>query len=898
MSKTYIALDLETTGFDPIADQVIEIAAIKFKDGKIIDQFETLINPGVPIPSMITHITGIKAEDLVDSPTFKTVKDKLVEFIDDAPIIGHNIAFDVTFLNQKGCDLKNDLYDTVQLAGILIPGLASYSLDTITRHLKIGHENKHRAMSDTKACMDLYLLLIKKIEEIDAHTMEQILKVLDKSHWELKDVFESVKPSKKKHHKKESKPKEHILTGEFNLDEKQLLDLYENDGQLSKLIKAKNGEYEKRDAQPIFTKKILESFENSRGLIVEAGTGTGKTMAYLLAASYYSLKENTPIIISTHTKNLQEQILHRELPMLESIFDGLNLHIKTAVLKGRRNYLSVKRLEKLLEKDFFEDHEATFLIKILLWLNITENGDLDEISIQNKEGIVLEDICCNEFGCPHEIEAYKQGCFLMRARQKAEKANLIVINHSLLMQDAIAESPLLPEYDYLVIDEAHHLEKIATDTYTQHLAFNFFHRPFEKLHKFFEEITFSNAAGVDTYFHQIKELKLHLQQIISRIDIFFGLIGILMEKSMDPNQFQYQLNLKPVHFATPDWGKVIDAANSTEEIGKKILLDSQELLDKLKPLIELSSAQEAKNNIYECERRLQTLQNCLSNEALQQNVTWVYKAPDPVTGTINLKSAPLNVGPNLVTHLYKKKKSIIMASATLRTDNSFAFFREQLDLHDKFDELALPSHFNFPDQVKIVVAEDIEEPNTEGYFYNCANIIANTIKKNGGRTLVLFTSKKALSATYHQIAPKLKEEGFTVLAQNITGGRGKIIEHFKDEPDKCAILGTASFWEGVDIPGNDLNCVIMQKLPFDPPDDPLIVARCQKYSNSFNQYQLPRAILKFKQGFGRLIRTSRDTGSIIILDSRIVQKSYGPKFLQSLPEGIKIEYKTKSELAS
>jgi DNA polymerase-3 subunit epsilon/ATP-dependent DNA helicase DinG len=180
---------------------------------------------------------------------------------------------------------------------------------------------------------------------------------------------------------------------------------------------------------------------------------------------------------------------------------------------------------------------------------------------------------------------------------------------------------------------------------------------------------------------------------------------------------------------------------------------------------------------------------------------------------------------------------------------------------------------------------------------NCSELIKKIVKQNGGRTLVLFTAKKALSATYMLIAPQLKEEGINILAQGITGSRGKILEQFKDEPETSAIFGTDSFWEGVDLVGNMLTCVILQKLPFDPPDDPIIQARSQKYMDSFREYQIPRAILKFKQGFGRLIRSRKDTGSIVILDTRIIQKDYGMQFLKSLPEGIKIEYESKESLA-
>lgn len=909
MPQTYIALDLETTGFNAVEDQVIEIAAVKFTDGKVVETFDTLINPEIPVPSMITHITGLKNEDLVNAPHFEQIKDKLIEFIGPHPIVGHNISFDVTFLNQKGLNLINPLYDTVQLAGILMPGLASYSLDTLTRILKITHTKKHRAMSDTMACMELFFMLEERISQIDPDTFKQIENVLGRSTWSLSELFmiprtgkQKAKSNKKSKNTQKQEDTDSVpkITADV-LTEENILNIYSETGPLAQIIQASGQTYEPRAMQQKMTAEILKAFKNNSGLLVEAGTGTGKTMAYLLAAIYWSLTYHQKVVISSYTINLQQQIFKKDLPLIKSALQKLDPGIKVnaAILKGRKNYLSLKRLEKFLEKDFFMDHEVSLLIKVLLWIKHTQTGDLEELSVQNKEFLVLEDICCSEYVCPHEIPEFKNGCYLMKARAKAEQSDIIVVNHALLLQDAMATTPLLPESGYLIVDEAHHLEKVATDSFTITLSFNSFLRSFEKLLKISENLMHQNPDSIEAKatFPQIKELKNYLNQIISRIDIFFGLIGIFMEKNMDPSQFQYQLNLKPYHLNGTDWQKVRDAAKSIGELGMGILQALNALNEILKSdKVTSPYSGDIKNSSYECERRLADLKTALQEEQLNKQISWVYKAPDPVNGSINMKSAPYSIGQKLSEIIFKRKKSVILTSATLRTDHSFSFIREQLSLDNNFTEIALPSHFAYPDQVKILIPEDLPEPMTEGYFLSCCDLIYNIIKKNGGRTLILFTSKKALSATYHKIAAQLKVDGFTLLAQNITGGRGKIIEHFKDEPGTSAILGTASFWEGVDIPGHDLTCVVMQKLPFDPPEDPIILARSQKYHNSFGQFQLPRAILKFKQGFGRLIRSSKDTGSIIILDSRITQKSYGRQFLESLPEGIKIEYCGKKNL--
>ncbi len=894
--KTYIALDLETTGFDPLEDQVIEIAAVKFTGGKIIDRFETLVNPQIPIPPMITHITGIKAEDLTDAPLFPQIAEKLVNFIGNLPIIGHNIPFDISFLNRKGLQIPGPLYDTLQLSSILLPGLASYSLDTLTRILKINHEKKHRAMSDTMACYELFLILEQKIHQIDKETHLEIMKILGKSTWELRDLFAEVLPDQTVRSKKMligKKKKEPQASVIFN--EKDLADFYNTDGPLAKTIK----DYEPRAMQKQMTDLILDSFANSKNLLVEAGTGTGKTLAYLLASIYWSINSGKKVVVSTHTRNLQEQIIAKDLPLLAKVLQKLDppLYFKSANLKGRRNYLSYMRFRNFLQKDIFLDHEVTLLIKIILWLKETGSGDLDDLSLQGREFAVLDEICCAEYVCRHEDPDYVDGCYLMKARSAAESANIIVVNHALLMQDALAESPLLPENRYLIIDEAHHLERVATESLTISISYHNYIRPFEKVLRIFDDLL-KTPAGIFSDFQasdRLKTLKNAIHHLVSRIDIFFGLLGIFMEKNLEPSQFQYHLNLKHFHLGSPDWNKVIKSAAGVTENGLDFMKNLKAFHEELR--LPGASAKEIKNVIYECEKRLKDIGKAVPEPAPDQNgserISWLFKSPE---GGVSLKSAPASIGMTLQEILFNKKDSIILTSATLRTDHSFNFIRDQLNLDESFKESFLPSHFDFPEQVKILIPEDLPEPASEGYFIGCAGLIANIIRKNRGRTLVLFTSKKALSGTYHEIAPQLKEEGFTVLAQNITGGRGKILEHFKDEPDKCAIFGTTSFWEGVDIKGDDLTCVVMQKLPFDPPEDPIILARSSKYHDSFNQFQLPRAILKFKQGFGRLIRSSSDTGAIVILDSRIIHKSYGRQFLESLPEGIKVEIGSARQL--
>lgn len=868
MEKIFVALDLETTGFDAEQDQVIEIAAVKFDGEKVLSTFESLIKPNRTIPPIIAHMTGIRDEDLHDAPQFEEIKEKLVQFIGHYPIVGHNISFDVGFLNQKGLSLQSPLYDTLDLASILLPGLPSYSLDTLTRTLKIEHRNKHRALSDTKATQELFSMLLKKMEEIEPDAMKEIREVLNKSTWPMRELFLNVKSSGKAK-KTSAKPKEEP-SGDGRLTEEQMQNFFADAGPLSKAIDS----YESRPSQEKITTKILESFEQEKHLLLEAGTGTGKTIAYLLAAVFFAQKNNEKIIISTYTKNLQDQIINKDIPLLHKALRNLdkNVDFSSTLLKGRTNYISLKRLHKFMMKDLFEPHEVTFLLKIIFWLRETSTGDIDELNLQGKEFPLRFEICYEEGSDDENDPDFAHRSFLRRARQKAEQADIIIVNHALLLQSTVSGSSILPPHEYMIIDEAQHLEKVATDSLTLQFAANSFLRPFERLGRLDEK---QKAA---------------CHQIITRAEIFFGILGIFTEKHADAMELQYSYLIKEEALNSLEWQKVKDSVTLLHQLITELTNelenyrnDDEEMLRDVKALT------------YDIQKRRDDLHAVFLSNEWNNRIQWTYRTYE---GTSCLKSAPLNVGMQLHNLLFNAQKSIILTSATLQTQNTFDFIRGQLSLDDSVKSIALPSHFDYPDQVKIIIPEDLPAPATEGYFKACSRIIREIIKANGGRTLVLFTAKKALTATYMAIAPDLKSDGYNVLAQGLTGGKGKILEQFKEEPETSALFGTASFWQGVDIPGDLLTCIVMQKLPFDPPTDPIIYSRGLQYSDSFNEYQLPLAILRFKQGFGRLIRTSKDKGSMIILDSRILQSSYGRKFLESLPSGIRLEYAVSDNVAA
>lgn len=872
MNNIYIALDLETTGFDSEKDQVLEIAAIKFQGNQILEKFETLINPEVEIPAMVSHITGINQETVKDAPTFDQISKNLRNFLGNFPIVGHNIDFDLTFLEAKGIPLLNKQYDTFHLGSILLPNLPSYSLETISRELKINHQNKHRAMSDAHVCFELFQILTDKISEIPAATLEQIKHQVLKTSWDLGDLFIQAKSKVKRTLSAEIAG--NIPDLNLNIDSPEdLVDLLNSPSPLEQIV----SKYEARPAQKLMLEKILDAFKHKYSLLAEAGTGTGKTFAYLLAAAFQNRKHQSKVVISTNTNNLQDQILKKDFLVIKSIFP----EIQITTLKGHRKYLSLSRFEKLKSKDQLEEHELTTIIKTLIWLDKTVTGDLDELNLQNKETVLFEEICSNP-EITLKQKKYQQQDFLEKAREKAQSADIIVINHALLINDTVSETPILPEYQYLIVDEAHHLERTTTDALTEVLGQNKLTRLLEAFSSECEDIW----KGSLIFDGQMAELIPKLNGLKSKITeinekAFYLVRDFLLQTGKASPSIPCYFNLIRSITDSSVWQKIreyfkdlSDQKAGFEQLGNQLIsvvlqnqIEETELPVKLKKILQ----------IFE--------QTTSLAEIKADRIYWISKGLDEY---ISLHSAPLTINKITTEKLFKNKQSVILTSATLTTYGNFRFIKNELGLDENFEELKLASHFNYPDQVKIIIPENLPEPKDPQYLSHCNKVIKSVIEANKGKTLTLFTAKKDLSKTFHEIAASLKEKGINLLGQGISGGRGKIISNFESEPSKTAILGTNSFWEGVDLAGDILTCVIIQKLPFDPPDDPIIYARSQLFDRPFEEYALPRAILRFKQGFGRLIRTSSDTGAVIILDSRLLTKTYGRQFIISLPGGINI----------
>ncbi|MFA6295815.1 MAG: helicase C-terminal domain-containing protein [Patescibacteria group bacterium] len=873
--KIYVCLDIEVTDLLPSLGEIIEIAAIKFEGDKVIDEFQTFVNPKTEIPKIIKAVTGITDEMVKDAPLLHQIQDNLIKFIGDLPIIGHNISFDLGYLKAKGVDLPNKSYDTWKLATILLPSLGSHSLESLVSFLKMKNVQSHRAMGDVLATRELFSFLIAKIDELDIRILEDIRKLLTRHEWSLSELFIN--------HKKVKNLKSKIINQKLKIttqttndvipefDLRQIEKMFADQGKLSKVFK----NFEFRPNQIEMMKKVSETFLGDKHLVCEAGPGVGKSLAYLLPAVYFAKANNEKVVISTYTLNLQDQLLFKDIPIVR---ESVNFNFKAKKLVGRENYLCLRRFLELKSKKNLSEDELTVLVKILLWMPETPDGILNELSLSFQEEWVKKSLVCSSNFCLKRKCPNQKKCFYYKAKEEAKSADIVIINHALLAVSSDDENYL--DYKHLIIDEAHHLEDSMTSQLTKFVSN-------EKIDEFLKNIkSILNKIGKKEKSEVTDKIFHNLEKLTNQTDLFFGILNIFIKNNAFQDFYNGRLKLLLTDRVRNygEWWKVTGSINNLVLQFEVLEKSLTELLDHLK----VNYSTDDKNwqeIIYDLDglimenRETKDLLKEIIVNPLENGIYWLTFREEK----INLFSAPLNIDGYLKDNLFDKKETVILASATLTTDQGFDYFAKKLGLDETFDKIQIPSHYDFEKQATVILPTDFPLPNHNDFNNKTCEVLIDIGKKLKGKTLVLFTSYSAIRSVYKKLAFELRQEGVKVLAQGVTGGKMKLLNAFKSDKNTI-LLGTSSFWEGVDIPGENLSCLVITKIPFEVPSEPIFEARSSQYQNKFMQYSIPRAILTFKQGFGRLIRSKTDKGVVVMLDLRLENTDYGMKFLQALPK--------------
>ncbi len=898
--RVYAALDLETTGLDKTRHRIIEVGAVKFRGDQVLDEFQTYVNPYQQIPQFVQRLTGIRQADVDKAPPFAPVSVQLEEFLEDVPVIGHNVAFDVGFLKENGLPMPNVAYDTWDMASVLLPEASEYSLSLLAKNLGIDPDSPHRALDDARVTRMVFLALLARAKELDPVVSERIRSIAHRTSWSFGDLLGTdallrspafagpLDVQKLSERLSKPLPLERPEEEEA-LDIERVEAMADAGGMLSKFFPG----FEYRPEQKQMISAVARTFAEGGHLLVEGGTGVGKSVAYLLPAILHAVKNGQRVVVSTNTINLQEQLLQKDIPALAKALEQAGEisqgQLRAVSLKGRANYFCIRRWTNLSRSDTLSTDDARLLSKCLVWLQDTSSGDRGEMNLAGRDWQSWIRVSASDKGfCP----GLRQGmCFLRAARERAEAAHVIVVNHALLLSDLARGGGLIPEYDYLVVDEAHHLEEEATRQFGISVSQDWLEEQLDAMARYVEQaqiiLRTQRLSAPETL--RFQQLAAAAQESVpglrQRWQAMWDLAEEFVMNHRNENDNRVQMRINRSARTQPGWSEVEIGWENCDNLLQQARGRMEELYRYLDSLsVEdsdpwdtlLSDMSSWLEDLAEVRDQLRTV---ASVDFQDERIDWLSLERD---SNMVFNSAPLDVGPTLRTGLFDQKDCVVLSSATLTAQGSFEFIRHRLGL-ESAEELRVGSPFDYKKSTLLAVPADIPPPNARGYRDVVERCIGEIVRDAGGHTMALFTSHAALRAARQTLIRTVEDSGITVLAQGVDGPPHRLMRRFAENPNSV-LLGTSSFWEGVDLPSGVMTVLILARLPFNVPTEPVFAARSEQYEDPFQEFSVPQAVLRFRQGFGRLIRNAQDRGAVVVLDRRVLNGYYGRHFLDALPE--------------
>lgn len=797
----FLALDLETTGLDPQQDEIVEIGLVWFSEGEPKAKRSWLVRPTRLGEGLA--VSGLGWEELRGAPALVEVLPRVLPELAGQLVVAHNVQFDRAFLAAGARRLgipfpRAHWVDTLTLARALWPGRAGYSLEELKEELGLA-EGGHRALPDAEAAGRIFLTLLSHLASLPDEERTRLSPQLPEEVWEL-------------------------LPG---------AELAEAFGRLE----ARPG-YSRRPTQRAFARAALAAFQEGKVGLLEAGPGTGKTLGYLLPLLQLLAREGGRAVVATRTRALQEQLWRHDLPLAQ---EALGSGLSVALLKGRENYLCLRRLEELRGRLGAEE-----LGPVFAWAARTDTGDLDELSglIAGAREFLPElrdvPLRCGGAGC-----LFWRGCPSRRARDRARKAALVVVNHALLGADLAWGGRILGSYDYLVVDEAHGLPEALRAALSLELS----------------------PHGVPHLLGELREAvpgEARLERLRGRVaavhrEFWQALTPRVPEEPSRYGEGELAGLAGQAQALVAALVELAGALGKAAEQG-----EGEEMAERCRAL-----AQEA--------ARLGETAEALIRQSLEG---YVYYWERTLAGPI-LRASPVELAPLLAEGFWSQLAGAILTSATLAVGGDAGHLVRELGiLQGRAVFRSWPSPFSYR-RVRAFVVSGLPLPDDPDYPGALARLIGAALEEVPRRALALFTSRRLLSATREALA------GVPVLAQGIDGEREGLLARFRRHPPPVALLGLDTMWEGVDLPGEELELLFITRLPFPVPTDPLAQAEAERLrargEDPFTSLFLPRAVLKLRQGVGRLVRTPQDRGAIVITDVRAALRPYGERFLAELP---------------
>ncbi|GBG95096.1 ATP-dependent helicase [Ligilactobacillus salitolerans] len=909
--KIYAVVDLETTGTAINGtNRIIQFSCAFIENQQVVNEFSTLVDPKQPIPAEISHLTGIFDRDVKEAPSFEEVAGTIYALLQNTIFVAHNIAFDYNFLNSELTrvgypELGLKGIDTVQLAQVVLPTLPSYRLSDISRVLHLEHERPHNAASDAQTTAELFIELQKKIAELPVGVLEQLVRMGRKMEFETVDCFK--KEFRKKKQQEYTLPSELITVAGIVLQrpvfEQETLAPLEYPRTVQEKQKLFAHEIEWRKQQATMMDQIADFFESEQHVaLIDAPTGMGKTLGYLFPAAYQT-GQKKQVVISTATTALQAQLEERGFTLLKKL---LPFGCSYVSLKGNHHFIDLDRFYRSLYQPQ-NAHTVLLQMRILVWLTQTKTGDFDELHLTKIQDPIFAEIQHHGIEGLNQESPFYAVDFLRQKRATEQKADFLLTNHAYLSQHVLE---LSGPNSILIVDEAQHLPEMTRSSNKQTIDFDeikiladsLLVKIESKESYSFAELVKNQIISAASY-HKVLRL---IRQIDSRVPQLRAEFLHAFLKNGQRNEKNYEQLVAPAKlrgFIKAHLEEFVVVKNSAAAL---LNLD-QEIYREYIQQAEgghLSSVQSKLLNDYFT--LVDALQAALKNwpifsldrleQAGDNQLIWLTKSA--------FKEAHLRLNVGLMTtegflqkQIYAHFEHVLLTGAGLALEGMEQYVCSSLDLAPATVFSVYDAPFDYGQQVKAIIAKDAPDVGAVAYSDYCAYLaqaIGEICQQVQRQTLVLFNSLQTIQDVYRLLQENGQLSKRTLLAQGISGGVEKIRKRFLMDRDHQAILlGTGSFWEGIDLPQDDLELLLITRLPFQPVETIVNQARYQaaerEGQNPFSTIALPEAVSKLNQGFGRLIRTPQDQGGFVLLDSRILHKKYGVVFEKSFPVGLKLE---------
>lgn len=922
-NTTYAVVDIETTGTNLNANErVIQISCVFVKKHKIINTFVTDINPEMSIPNAIQQLTGITNQRVRKAPLFDDIAPTLFGLLSNTVFVAHNVNFDFPFLNYEFervgyPTLSIKAVDTVTLSQILLPSVNGYRLRDLSRYFGIKHEHPHSADSDAFATAKLFIMLMKRLAELPLLTLKQLTALsgsLPRQTAELiQDAFE----------RKQKNPgplpdylmiKENIV---LRVQRTKINDATtEQLGHYPQSKKAKlalfQGDLGWRSAQSRIMNAIYANYKaaDSKALVIEAPTGIGKTIAYLLPFAYLAIQNQLPVVISSTTTLLQSQLIEKAIPILSKI---LKVSMNATLVKGSNHYIDLAKFSQQLNERDPANQSRLIKMKLLVWLTYTKTGDLDDLHINNHKIPLLNEIRHQGIASLDKNNPFYELDFYQRVIRKAHISQIVVTNHAFLSHhaDLLGNKQHKP---YLVIDEAQRF--VNTVLQENRMTFDINHL-MSMAHSEVSHLKMNEGINRSQIIQSDPMGSFHVYQMAEDLETINQLISNLQEqlfKRFLSHQMPVETNHLPFqHVITYAELQSFYETNQTtiknlqsnftseilafEALNRIINKQQQNFIEsEVRTWIKLNNSQlevETQTQIF-----LKIFGSFLNHASYDRDADfyWVQVGPQHDAGSVSLSQGVIESANYIKERVYPWFQKPTLIGATLFSNSRSKYFLNQVGLiSDATTVKKYSSPYDFAENALLQVVNDgpmINEIGSEEYAQFLTTAIYQLAKVTPGKILVLFNSLTTIKDVFELVQKTDLGRKRRILAQGVNGTKSKLTREFLSSSTGI-LFGAASFWEGMDLSNGQLDLLIVTRLPFDSPDEIFTKAETklqkQAHKNPFMTALLPRSILRLKQGIGRLIRSDSDYGAAVILDRRILDKSYGKTMLHSLPKGMPIQ---------